>query len=362
MAVNPNICNANTGTPFLRFPDGEVISYAIHNPGSIIPPFVDQSVIDSFLNLNWIMRPPLSDAEIMLMPVAEIIALYYGIRQVKGYGIIPNSAISRGLGRVGVQHELNLQNRIFNLRKDLWQVSDGVKSYRVLLPPNYLGPPSKPKESLLGQIMGWVELLAVPILPLTIYSVIHPDSQIAKYTKLTGSIIIDIGLVGGGGVIGVLLDAGFQTLKAAGTAESVKGIMKAVHASTAVTTEVLAGIDLAKRTVPDPLPDVSLTSALSANYSSWVNSLSSAVKVAPTIHAKALHICDAAYSLIEENGGIVLYSQNWSPFLGYFYSDTVKSMVFPETPLASTTTSVFSDQNAPIAAGIGIGALLLFLA
>jgi hypothetical protein len=332
MAAPSYICGPATGSSYLTFPDGEVIAWKIQNPASIIPPFVDQSTVDAFIRLNWMMRPPLSTAEIQLMPAADVIGLYYSIKQVKGYDIIPNPLISAGLGsgQVGANHEENLQSRIFNLRSDLWQVTSGNKVYRVLLPPNLLNPPKKPDKTL-----GIVEEVGLVIADVVVSIVFSP-------------------------LAGAVFSLGTAALSVAQQKDAANHILSQIHASASMIKEVTAGIDIANQTVVNPSPDPSLTSTLSANYSSWVNYLPTAIKLAASVNASAMHICDASYSLIELNGGLQKYMANWKPYQPYFYSKAVGELVFPE---ASAPASTISSLNAPVAAGIGIGvgALLLLL-
>jgi len=317
----------------LQLPDGENIPASA--PVGVVQPYANQATVAAFINLNFLMRPPLLPEEIALMTIDEVTSLYYGIRQIAGCTVIPNRIISAGLGPLGVQHEFNLQQRIYSARPDLWTVSDGTNTYRVLVDPSLLNPPA--------------------CQPTGIRAIIADPTNLGHLASLGAVLVAPYlsGLLAGLGQAAVHAGAAYENLGGSEIVTSRSTIRKANAATAAANfnDEITAGIKLAKALGHDPLPDAIKVTRLGSLYHSWQNSLAGADALARSVNPQGVHINDAAHKVFEASG-IGAYIARWTPYTKFFWSDTVQGMVFPET-------AGHLAISAPVAAGLGIGALLL---
>jgi len=118
-----------------------------------------QDDLDLFLGLNWIMRPPLTNLEILAMPNMEVVLLYYGLCTPTGYNAQqPNKTVSRGLPwGYALNHDRAIQYRIYNLRTDLHFVTDAAgQKFPVLLPPSEIQAPQMDETAVAIQALSAV--------------------------------------------------------------------------------------------------------------------------------------------------------------------------------------------------------------
>lgn len=314
----------------ITFPDGRSLSYP--PPGTQLPGlglFPEATAADeqTFINLDFLMRPPLSDEEITLMPNNDAIALYYKLAPITGYsntangGYGTNPDISAGLYDLAVTYELTLRQRIWDLRPDLASISDGTKVYRVLLPANMLVPPNPPPSNALGG--GLLSVLGV------VLSFIP--------------------------VVGWIAEVGLTAYELTDTIETMQAAGRAAQLGQNILDEVTSGINLVHQLVPDPAPNAGAINALQLNYNSWQNSVQSAPGLIPTIEQLAPNMCGGSYFLLVEAGGVDAFFNAWKPWQNYFYSQGVADMVLGSGAITSTVAAA-----GPVVAGLGLG-LLAFL-
>jgi len=321
---------SSTVQPVVTFPDGESVPVSDGAAFATVAPFSTQDEVDNFVRLNWLMRPPFSDLEIQLMPVSEIIALYYSLRKVvnichyQADPVISAGLPTGGSPDAGIAHELNLQDKIRQLRPELLSVSDGTHVYRVLLDPAMLNAPPCPSTSGLPYVLTGLSVI-LSIIP----------------------------------VVGWALAAGLSVYQAGSEIANAQSAMTAINASQSLTAEVMSGINLAKSTIPNPQPAQAQKLALASAYQSWLSDVQTANSMAWTVNTGAVHLCDPAVGLL---GGdlstLATYVARWKPYSDFFYSATVKAMM---QSAAAAATSSLAGKAGPALVGAGIGALLLLL-
>lgn len=322
----------------MTFPDGEVLSVpGSYNLGradwsttvnqSVAQPYASASQIRDYLTLNWLERPPLTVEEIQLMPVQEVIALYYSCRyQPKPGTYRPNSTVVKGLGigRLAWDHEEHIQERIYVTRPELHYTTYNSRTFRILLPPSEFKIIESPPD-LLGTVTQAVVL----------------------------------GILGAGvGALGVVASVGVQVAQAGAAAYQQKQIQDAINKATNITGELQAGVTIAKSLFHDPVPDQSTITTLKTNLDHWNTVVAQAKQIAPQVIKYGSHLHDASYVLVIEQGSS---AYSWAPFNRFFYSLSVQQMV-----LSSGKQSISQQVQQPIsgrsaAIGLGIGALLLLL-
>lgn len=314
-----------TQAAYITFPDGEILQTA--GSGSQwtwpVPPFMTDAASAAWIELNFLSRPPITNLEIQMMTVDECISLYYSLRKLTPpCTVTPDPVISAGLGKFGSQHEFNLQQRIYNNRPDLHQISVGGKTYRILVPPHLLDPPPCPSSGLgmagggliadiVGYfipIVGWAYVIAS-----TAYQVVDTVNQ----------------------------------LKEAGRAMDL-------------VNEIQAGITYAKQLIHDPAPNQSSLNVLRNNFAAWKSRVQQVAPLAATVNIQAIHACSgitAILNKIDGANGPAKYAAQWRPYENYFFSQNVYNMCFP----APVSSSAIPAGAAPAAVGLGLGALLLLL-
>lgn len=310
---------------YVTFPDGEILQ-----TGGIgskftwpVEPWMTDAATASWIELNYLMRPPLTDEEIQLMPVNEIISTYYSLRRVVDIcKVQPDPVVSAGLGKYGEQHELNIQMRIFNLRQDLHQISVAGRTYRILVPPALLNPPDCPGSGLgmagagvLADVVGYF----IPIVGWA-YAIASTTYQVVDTVN---------------------------QLKAAGKAADL-------------VAEIQNGITYAKQFIHDPPPNAQYIEKLKSGYAGWTSRVKQVTPLADQINYQGVHACGPITGIMNSLGGVngaAAYAAAWKPYQTYFFSQTVYNMCYPAPAASGSLTS----QVAPAAVGLGIGALLLLL-
>lgn len=329
-------------TTALILPNGEVLTSAKQYPIRPVPPFSSVATVRAFLDLNVIMRPPLSDDEIALMPVEEVISLYYRIKRVTGYdSYVPDPLISNGLAKnLGVEHEANLQNRIYNLRPDLHQVTVGNRVYRVLLPPGMMKAPKKP-DSLLSDIEIGIFNFSFPFL-------IGVKSELkTQIVETVTSIALNFVPV-----VGIFLSIAYSASIQVVRAQELKAILKTMQMQQSIVDEISDGADYAKQIVPNPAPDSARIQRLGQACTIWQQRIPQMIASAKQLNVQVVHFCDPAYTVFSTDPS---YIADWSPWWNYFLSKAVHDMVFPQLTQPVTP----AGQATP--AGAGALALLLLL-
>lgn len=318
------------GTTYVQFPDGEILT--VGNSGSRftwpVPPWMTDAATQSWLELNFLMRPPFTDLEIQLMPVDEVISTYYSLRKiVPPCSIQADPIVSAGLGnRWGAAHEFNIQQRIFNNRPDLHQITVGGKTYRVLVPPHLLDPPDCPSSGL-GMAGGGL------------------------ITDIVGYFIPIVGWAY------VIASTAYQVVDTVGQ-------LKAAGKAADLVSEIQAGITYAKQLVHDPAPNAQTIETLKSNFAAWKSRVTQVTPLASQINYQAIHACNGVTAILnnyDKNNpanGPAKYAGLWKPYENYFFSQKVYDMCFP----APAQSSILSSASvAPAAVGLGLGALLLLL-
>jgi hypothetical protein len=320
-----------TQTAYVNFPDGEILQTG--GVGSQwtwpVPPFMSDAATAAWIELNYLSRPPITNLEIQMMSVSECISLYYSLRKlIPPCTIKPDPIISAGLGKFGAQHEFNLQQRIYNSRPDLHQISVGGKTYRILVPPHLLDPPPCPSSGLGMGAAGLVADIVAYFVPIVGW--IYAAASIAYETYDT-----------------------INQLKAAGRAADL-------------VNEIQAGITYAKNLIHDPAPDAQTLETLRRNFAAWKSRVDQVTPLANQINIQAIHACSGITAILNSisvgnrifagPNGPAEYAAQWRPYENYFFSQHVYNMCFPATQSSAIPAAV-----APAAVGLGLGALLLLL-
>lgn len=342
------------------FPSGEVISLgkeshrsvgatdmlAIVPPDNIMTPLgviwhefplqpqASDSQRQDYLMFNWLSRPRLSDEEIQLMPVSEVIDLYYTLRTPKdNCRYVPHPVISANLGILGDQHEYSIQQRIYNLRPELHQIVVGAKKYIILLEPSQMKiPPCGP----------------------------------TVLTQVTQGVVL--GILGGAlGAIGTAASVAVNTAEAASSAYQSIQSNRELNKVTGLAANIRDGVLIAGQSIPNPAHDMAKISRLDTQYRNWQALVETYQKSMSSILQSALHICGPEWSLFptpnqSTNKGVQQavqkFLQGYPLYKKFFYSDSVMKMVYPEAVSFGLTQQPPAVQAG---IGIGIGALLLLL-
>lgn len=313
-----------TQNAYVTFPDGEIIQTGGLGSSWVwpVPPFMTDAATAAWVELNFLSRPPVTNLEIQLMPVDEVISFYYSLRKIiPPCGVRPDPVISAGLGKFGKDHEFNLQQRIFNNRPDLHQITVGGKTYRILVPPHLLDPPPCPSSGMGMAAGGLVADIIGYFIPIVGWAYVIAS---------TAYQVVDT----------------VETLKAAGRAADL-------------VNEIQAGITYAKSLIHDPPPNQESINTLKNNFAAWKSRVEQVKPLAFQINLQGIHSCSGITAIlngIDSSNGPAKYAGLWRPYENYFFSQSVYNMCFP-----ATQSSAIPAAAAPAAVGLGLGALLLLL-
>ena len=326
----------------LLFPDGLTtcnnMSYSL--PGGKISAQAGRATLEQtreYLLLNYLLRPPLHDAEILLMPAVEIIRLYYSLNVTTGCNQSrPNDTVSRGLPwRYGQNHDSYIvQNRIYKLRPDLHTIqADNGKSYPVLLTVEKMRAPPCDQTGEMIQFLS-------AILSVVTFGAAWYISLAVAAVEETATVVTE--------------------MQQAATAAKFKQML----------SDTLTGIRLLAMSDPHTDPVLSLVSDLIVrrNYwrglcnnaldhkeeiLSWWPLLNGAYQIIPAYYEhpfahsagwdlqymqmarlRNLQTINWPQPVIDH---VNQYNQDWEPWSQYFYSDSVAAMV-----------TDFENRNLPL--------------
>lgn len=382
---------------YLPLPDGNVYRSDAGGQGGG-PEFGDlqkgtatPAQVDAYIKLNYLLRPPLTDCEIQLMPVADVIVLYYTLCPIVAcFQNKPNPVTARGLPYIyGVVHDNKIQQRIYSLRPELHQVADASgKIYRVLLPPS---------------------------------SMLAPKCDESATTLQFATLVLSIVTLGAAWWVTAIVTAA----EAVGQAANNAVLMADINKAQGVAREVLIGVNLAKLSIRDPAPDGQLIKTCQQSYVNWQQACDQASataqatlslwRIMPAPYAMIAYMYDPQFdqSWIKrlanqgrndindpvgprqkaQNDAVIAdnasrYVSDWTPYRQFFWSGAVAQMVLAAATTSSSTavavtapaTPALSNviiqpgsqiykaatQNAPtppaqVAAGIGLLWLLFLL-
>lgn len=329
-----------------------------------------QEELNAFLVLNYLMRPPITNAEIRCLPVAEALGLYYSCNAVHECRKLPNPLLNVGLPlSMALEHDEALQNRIYLMRPDLRVAYDAKGTpYQILLSPDQLQA---------------------------------PNPSLCKGTNWGMTITLGVVSI----FAGPLVSAIVSVAQTAYTSEQSLEMARAVNRLKSTGGQLANALTVATTMIPDPVPDQQTLATLAASYRDWQNLIAQYSPVAEQVLIKASRLpppYDALArgpatiqqsirqsQLVSGNGnwydseGIKLsrgrnewmagFAGNlayyWQPYSEFFWSQTVKEMIM--NPKAAAAGQVMAqakleDQagGAVVAGGLGglgLGALLLLL-
>lgn len=382
------------GARFLRY-------WKENPPAGLVPP-VSEQIRSQFVICNWLLRPPITDAEILVMPLADLLNLYYNLAVGVKCGEEPkaNPIASRGLPHgFAVANDRLLQSRIFALRTDLHNVTDLAGNvFPVLVPPNSLVPPNCDETDTMVQGLSALASIAA----FGVGAVV--GAAIATAISLANTFISTI----------------VQRIDLA-------SIEKAAQEAQGMARAILNGIKTAAAMVPEPVLTDTLRQNLLTNYTAWVNVIAQYEPLAATTNTQwsglpwpeitipywysnppnwplginttagvetdgaidgffMSHTSSAYFktSMLALTPGGSRYATDWTPYRKFFYSDKVANMVLTPaqqaaphvanaiagaanviTPPPSSAAATLAPHRPVTSSnhpgGLGLAALLLLL-
>ncbi len=302
------------------------------------------------------------------MPLTDVVRLYYDLNVVKSCGddtaVTPNNVTSHGLPlKYAIQHDYNLQKRIYGLRPDLHTVTDSVgHRYRVLLSPADMRPQHCDETGTAIEALSaalsiatlgaawWVS--AIVVAATTTAATVNKLELQNAIAKAQG--------VGKEILYGISVAADFPA--PAPTQQDIGTLANNLAAWNRLIAQVKSVSALLNRSKDMPLPEAYLAKQYRRDFKTdlyktygvpgppgWMGSAAATANASKQwSQTWSNRLADAAASA---------YVSDWSPY-SFFYSDAVAQM------LQNVQSAGVSAPNAPVTApeaGIGIAALLLLL-